>query len=103
MTTIRIDRKHALGLEAARRLAAHWVGQVETQFGVRCTLLKGQDYDTVEFSRSGINGKLFVTADSFQLRAQLGLLLSAFKNNIESGIEQGLDALLKPAPSLVQG
>lgn len=97
MSTIRIDRKHALGLERARHLAAHWIGQAEAQFGLRCTHVKGQDYDTIQFSRSGLNGTLFVMADGLQLHAQLGLLLGAFKSNIETGIEQGLDALLKPA------
>lgn len=96
MSTIRIDRKHALGLEAARARALRWAAQVEREYGVRCTLVEGREYDTLSFSRSGINGQLFVLANSFQLHAQLGLLMGAFKASIESGIEEKLDALLKP-------
>jgi putative polyhydroxyalkanoate system protein len=91
---IRIERKHALGLEAARDLAWQWAEEVEREFGLRCTIFEGRNSDTVEFDRAGIEGTLIVAADHFLLRARLGLLLSAFRVSIESRIVQRIDALL---------
>ena len=54
----------------------------------------------MQFTRSGVNGKLKVTADRFELDAKLGFLLGAFKERIESEIVKNLDTLLagsKPA------
>ena len=39
----------------------------------------GDEEDTVEFTRSGVKGELTVAADRFELVAQLGFLLGAFK------------------------
>ena len=58
--------------------------------------------DTVEFTRSGVKGELTVSASRFELVAQLGFLLGAFKSTIESEIQKELDALLaakKKAPA----
>jgi putative polyhydroxyalkanoate system protein len=97
LATIRIDRRHALGLKVARHLAWRWAEQAENEFGLRCRIIEGEEFDTVEFDRAGIRGTLVVAADCFQLRARLGLLLSAFSTSIEAGIEQRLDALLSGA------
>jgi putative polyhydroxyalkanoate system protein len=94
LAIIRIDRKHALGLEAARDLAWQWAEEVEREFGLRCTIFEGRNSDTVEFDRAGIEGTLIVAADHFLLRARLGLLLSAFRSSIESRIVQRIDVLL---------
>jgi putative polyhydroxyalkanoate system protein len=48
----------------------------------------------VEFTRSGVNGRLIVAADHFDLEAQLGFLLGAFSKTIEGEITKNLDALL---------
>jgi hypothetical protein len=68
---------------------------------MECTVLEGETRDTVEFTRSGVNGTLVVAADHFDLEAKLGFLLGAFSKTIEGEIEKNLDALLakssKPA------
>jgi putative polyhydroxyalkanoate system protein len=92
-----IHRDHALGLAKARKLAWKWAEQVEQQFDMQCTVIEGDDEDTVEFSRAGVNGTLTVAADRFDLRARLGLLLGAFSKTIEAEIEKHLDALLGKA------
>ncbi len=94
MAEIRIHRDHALGLKKAREIAWKWAEQVEAKFDMECTVLEGEFSDTVEFTRSGVKGELTVAPDHFELVAQLGFLLGAFKKTIESEIEKELDALL---------
>jgi putative polyhydroxyalkanoate system protein len=61
---------------------------------MECTVIEGETSDTVEFTRSGVNGRLIVAADHFDLEAQLGFLLGAFSKTIEGEITKNLDALL---------
>jgi putative polyhydroxyalkanoate system protein len=94
MPGIKIHRDHALGLAKARKIAQKWAEDVEKDFGMDCTLIEGEFSDTVEFTRSGVNGTLIVAADHFDLNAKLGFLLGAFSKTIESEIKKNLDALL---------
>ncbi|MBI3369525.1 MAG: polyhydroxyalkanoic acid system family protein [Burkholderiales bacterium] len=94
MPDIRIHRDHQLGLAKARKVAWDWAEQVEQKFDMECTVIEGEFSDTVEFTRSGVNGTLVVAADHFDLHAKLGFLLGAFSKTIESEIEKNLDALL---------
>lgn len=94
MPDIRIHRSHSLGLAQARKVAWKWAEEVEKKFDMECTVLEGETSDTVEFTRSGVNGRLIVAADHFDLDAKLGFLLGAFSKTIESEIEKNLDALL---------
>ena len=100
MADIHIHRTHALGLAKARKIALQWAEEVEKNFGMECTILEGEQCDTVEFTRAGVKGELLVEADQFTLDAKLGFLLGAFSKTIETEIEKNLDALLakgKPA------
>jgi len=100
MADIKIHREHTLGLAKARKVAWQWAEQVEKQFDMACTVIEGETSDTVEFTRSGVNGRLIVAADHFDLNAKLGFLLGAFSKTIEGEIEKNLDALLaKGAPA----
>ena len=103
MADIRIHREHQLGLPKARKVAAQWAADVEKNFDMRCSLIEGDFSDTIEFTRSGVNGRLDVAADRFDLDARLGFLLGAFRHTIESEIERNLDKLLaasaKKAPA----
>jgi putative polyhydroxyalkanoate system protein len=94
LAEIRIHRDHDLGLKKAREIAWKWAEQVEEKFDMACTVHEGDDEDTVEFTRSGVKGELTVTASSFDVVAQLGFLLGAFKATIEGEIQKELDALL---------
>ena len=94
MAEIRIHRDHDLGLKKAREIAWKWAEQVEEKFDMACTVHEGDDEDTVEFTRSGVKGELTVTATSFDLVAQLGFLLGAFKATIEGEVQKELDTLL---------
>ncbi len=97
MADISIHRDHRLGLTKAREVAWAWAEQVEAEFDMTCTVIEGETSDTVEFTRSGVNGTLNVAADHFDLQAKLGFLLGAFSKTIEAEIEKNLDALLGAA------
>jgi putative polyhydroxyalkanoate system protein len=94
MADIRIRRTHSLGLADARKIAGAWTEQVETRFGMVCTVTAGEASDIVAFTRSGVDGRLIVAADHFDLNATLGFFLGPFSKTIESEIEKRLDALL---------
>jgi putative polyhydroxyalkanoate system protein len=103
LADIRIHREHQLGLAKARKVAAQWSADVEKNFDMRCRLVQGEGCDTIEFTRSGVNGRLVVAGDRFDLDAKLGFLLGAFRHTIESEILRNLDQLLaagaKKAPA----
>lgn len=110
MANVHILRKHTLGLPAARKIALKWAEQVEKDFGMACTYDEGSTQDHLAFARTGVNGSLNVTKDTFELDAKLGFLLGAFKDRIEGEIVKNLDALLaggdasaKPAPKKPAG
>lgn len=94
MADIRIHRDHTLGLAKARKIAWKWAEVVESKFDMECTVIEGQTSDTVEFTRSGVNGRLIVADDHFDLEAKLGFLLGAFARTIEAEILKNLDDLL---------
>ena len=94
MADIRIHRDHSLGLAKARKIAWKWAEEAESKFEMECTVLEGQTSDTVEFTRSGVKGRLIVAADHFDLEAKLGFLLGAFSKTIEGEITKTLDTLL---------
>ena len=100
MADIHIRRNHHLGISGARKVAWQWAEQAEAEFDMACAYEEGDDCDEVQFTRSGVKGTLRVSADHFELDAQLGFLLGAFKDRIESEIVKNLDTLLagkKPA------
>ncbi|MDD4944531.1 polyhydroxyalkanoic acid system family protein [Rhodoferax sp.] len=97
MAELHIVREHTLGLAKARKVAFKWAEQAEQDFAMQCSYTEGRQGDEVDFVRSGVSGQLQVTKDRFELRAELGFLLGAFKGTIESEIVKNLDALLAPA------
>jgi putative polyhydroxyalkanoate system protein len=103
MSDIHIHRDHALGLPKAREVAWSWAEKVEQDFDMECTVLEGDTSDTVEFTRSGVKGRLIVAADHFDLEAKLGFLLGAFSKTIEAEIEKNLDGLLGAAAKAAKG
>ena len=94
MPDIKVRREHNLGLAKARKVAWAWAEQAEKKFDMACTVIEGEFSDTVEFTRSGVNGELVVAADHFDLDAKLGFLLGAFSKTIETEIQKELDTLL---------
>ena len=99
MADIRIHRDHSLGLAKARKVAMQWAEEAEAKFDMECTVMEGKTSDTVEFTRSGVKGRLVVAADHFDLEAKLGFLLGAFSKTIEGEITKTLDSLLSKSAS----
>jgi putative polyhydroxyalkanoate system protein len=94
MADLRIHRDHQLGLEEARKIAWKWAEEAEKKFDMECTVIEDDFSDTVEFTRTGVSGRLIVAADHFDLEARLGFLLGAFSKTIEGEIQKTLDDLL---------
>lgn len=94
MAEIRIHRAHQLGLAKAREVAWTWAEKLEQKFDMECTVHEGADSDTVSFTRSGVDGELTVAADHFEVVAQLGFLMGAFKDTIAAEIDKQFDELL---------
>ena len=104
MPNIHIEREHSLGLSAARALARQWADEAEKKYDLQCSyeaceagVADEDQEDALRFTRSGVSGRLSVTADRFVLDAKLGFLLGTFKDRIEAEIGKNLDALLAPA------
>ena len=94
MADIHIHRAHNLGLKGARKVAAEWSEAAQSKLDLACACAEGEDGDEIQFSRTGVKGTLRVCGDHFELNAQLGFLLSAFKDQIEGEISKNLDELL---------
>jgi putative polyhydroxyalkanoate system protein len=94
MADIHIRRDHTLGLARARKVAWKWAEHVEKSYEMECTVLEGETSDTVQFKRSGVNGSMIVTAEHFEVRAKLGLLMGAFAGQIQSEVGRQLDDAL---------
>jgi putative polyhydroxyalkanoate system protein len=95
MAHLHVMRTHALCRKDARALAQRWEEEAVSSLGMRCAPVAGDDgAQRVRFSRPGVEGTLTVTDQRFELEAQLGFLLSAFKDRIEAEIGRNLDQLL---------
>ena len=94
MADIHIHRAHKLGLKGAREVAAQWSEKAQSKLEMTCAYATGETGDELQFSRPGVTGTLKVCGDHFELNAQLGFLLSAFKGQIENEIANNLDELL---------
>jgi len=97
MADIHVHRAHRLGLARARKTAWRWAELAEQKFAMECTVVEGKTGDVVEFTRAGVDGKLVVAADSFDLTARLGFLVGVFRDRIVAEIEENLDDVLAEA------
>ena len=102
MADIHLSREHALGLPEARKIAFKWAEQVEKEFDMACTYEEGTTSDRLSFSRSGVQGTLNVTANEFEISAQLGFLVGIFKEKIEAEIIKNLDTLIDKKTASIQ-
>ena len=87
MADIQIIRTHAMPLKKAREAADGFADQLAEKFDLE----SNWHGDTLHFSRAGVNGTLTLGRSSVEIRAKLGLLLSAFKSSFEGHIKDNLD------------
>jgi putative polyhydroxyalkanoate system protein len=98
MADLKLHRDHTLGLARARKVALKWAEDAEARLDMECTIVEGDDEDVLEFTRSGVDGRMVVTATFFDLEARLGFLLKPFVGQIEKEVGKQLDeALAKEA------
>ena len=94
MADLQLRREHNLGLARARKVALKWAEHVEKKLEMECTLYQGETSDTLEFKRSGVDGRMIVAADHFDVEAKLGLMFRPFLGMIEAETRKQLDEAL---------
>lgn len=87
MPDIDIRHRHDLPLPKARKAVDDVAKKLADRFGIDY----GWDGNTLDFSRSGVDGKIALTAKQVHVTAKLGFLLGAMKGPIESEIRRVLD------------
>ena len=87
MPDIDIHRRHTRSLKEARaaieRVAEHLAGKFDVQYA--------WEGNTMQFSRSGVDGHIVVSPKEVHVTATLGFLLMAIRGPIEREIHQYLD------------
>lgn len=103
MTQFTIQRHHTLGIDGARQLARQWANHARRQHEMDCCVRAETDCERVSFERSGVQGDLVATADSFALNVTLGFLLSGFSDRVRGEIEKNLDEAIAKAVAASSG
>ena len=94
MADLKLRREHNLGLARARKVALKWGEHVEKKLEMECTLYEGDTEDVLEFKRSGVDGRMIVAAEFFDVEAKLGLMFLPFLSMIEAETRKQLDEAL---------
>lgn len=87
MPGIDIRHQHSMPLAKARKAVEDVAKKLAERFDVEYDW----DGDTLNFVRSGVDGKIALEPKQLHVTAQLGFLLSALKGPIESEIRRVLD------------
>jgi putative polyhydroxyalkanoate system protein len=90
---ISIKRVHNVSPAEAKKVADKVAAKLEKDYQLK----SNWSGDVLNFSRSGVNGSLAVTAAEFHIDVKLGFLMVAFKAPIQKAIEDNIDKLIKPA------
>lgn len=97
MAEISIKRAHHTTTAEARKMAEKVAVKLEQDYQLKSTW----SGEVMNFTRSGVNGALTITARELHIDIKLGFLAGAFKGTIADAVEKNLDALIKPAKSTV--
>ena len=84
----RIDIRHAHSLPKAKARKA--VEEVAGKLAERFEMQTAWEGDTLNFSRSGVDGRIALGADDLHVTAKLGFLMAMFKDPIEAEIKRVL-------------
>ena len=87
MTDIDIRRSHAVPLKDAKARVEHIAERIAERFDVDY----GWKGNTLQFTRSGVEGRIAVTAKDIHVMVRLGFLLFALKGPIEREIDRVID------------
>lgn len=87
MASIDIKRSHSRPIAEARAKVQRVADHIAGRFDVECEW----DGNTLNFSRSGVDGHIKVSARQIHVTAQLGFLLAAIRGPVEREINKYLD------------
>ena len=87
MASIDIQHPHTLAPPRARQAVQEIADKLADRFGAECRW----DGDILDFTRSGIDGRIARLPGQVHVTAQLGFLLGAMKGPIEAEIRRVLD------------
>jgi len=94
MPDIKFVRHHALTIAQARAIVQKAADEFAEEYGVSCEW-RG---NALHFHRSGIDGRVSVTASEIRLEVTLGFVMRRLKGTIVSHIERDLDQALEARP-----
>lgn len=86
MPTIDIRHDHSMPPARARKAVQEVADKLSERFGINYEWAG----DTLNFARSGVDGKIDLSPNQLRVTANLGFLMSAFKGPIESEIRRVL-------------
>lgn len=86
MSRIDIHARHKMSREAAQEAADELAQDLAEKFDIDY----GWDEDTIHFERSGVDGSIRVSGKEIHIVAELGFLLSMFKDRFETEIRRYL-------------
>lgn len=86
MPAIDIHAMHKMSREDAQDAADQLAQDLAEKFDIEY----GWDEDTIHFERTGVNGTITVDGKQIHIVAELGFLLSMFKDKLESEIRRYL-------------
>ncbi len=86
MPGIDIHALHTMSCEDAQDAADQLAQDLADKFDIEY----GWDEDTICFERSGVNGTIKVDGEQIHILAELGFMLSLFKDKFESEIRRYL-------------
>lgn len=87
MASIDITHPHSMAPAQARMGMQELADKLVERFGVQCDW----DGDILNFTRAGIDGHIALLADQIHVTAELGFMLGAFKDAIETEIRRVLE------------
>lgn len=91
MAKIQMTHTHNLGKEEAKKKVNELFDAFSSRFGIR-TNWNG---DVITLQGSGFDGTAKVTDKDVDVSVSLGLMVSAFKGQVESGLKAELEKRLK--------
>ena len=87
MSHIDIRREHTMSRDQVRQATQKLADKLSGDLGVNCEW----QGDTLCFDRPGVDGVIEVNDTHVHIKAELGLLLAAFKPSIERKVTEYLD------------
>jgi putative polyhydroxyalkanoate system protein len=91
MANIKISQAHSLPVEEAKKRINDAFSSVSSKMGLKMSW----SGDKLSFSGNGADGTANVTASAVDVEVKLGMMASAFKGKIESGLKEQLEKGLK--------